>query len=492
MEGMKMSLESAIKAVVGFLWGWPLILYLVGTGLFFTFRSGFWQFRHFGYALKYFYAGTFKKGEAKGAAGILSSSQALAITLAATVGAGNIGGVASAIALGGPGALFWMWVTALVGMATKMAEVGLALYYRSVKPNGEAYGGPPYYMERGFKDKFGEKGYKIGKILAVLFCIAFLGDVIFGMSTYTVSEAINTVFGFNKIIVAILFAILVTIVVLGGLRRLASVCSVAVPFMALFYIIGGLYIILMNASEIPTAFALIFKHAFTPMAAIGGFGGASFILTLRTGIARGLYSNEAGWGSSPLVHASAKVDHPIKQSIYGLVEVFVDTIIICSITGLVIVTTGAWKTGLSGSELTLHAFSSNIGFWGSAVVAISLFLFAWTTTLGWYGYQEGNVRYIFAFNEKLQSVAVKIFRRIFVLPQLFLAIVAIVHGLPASVFWLFADISSALPTYINLFAILVLSGKYIELLHDYNSRVLGYRIDGAKASKLFYTDNNLP
>ncbi len=476
-------MESILGKIVSLLWGWPLLIGVVGVGLYFTLGSGFWQFRCFGHALRYVFSNI--KREKMEGAGILSSFEAVSVATAGAIGVGNIGGVASAIALGGPGALFWMWITALVGMMTKMVEVTLAVHYRDKRPDGSTYGGPTYYLEKGWAKEMGLPGWRI---LAVIFGVGIFSTFFLTMQTYTVSEAISVTFNLNHLGVATVYIFLLWAVVLGGIPRVGRFASYIVPFMAMFYVIAGLIIILMNASQLPQALGLIFKHAFTPTAAIGGFGGATFAMAVRMGIARGVYSNEAGWGSSPMAHATASVDHPVKQGMWGIFEVFVDTIIVCSITGLVIVTTGAWQTGLSGAELTLTAFERGVGYWGKVIVTIGVFLFGWTTSTGWYSYYETLLRHAFRTNKKIEESLLKVYKYLYPIPGWSMVLFATTVGLPPAIVWLFADITTAIPTYVNLIAILGLSGKFFQLLRDYNSKYLGYSPISDTPVRLFFEE----
>lgn len=480
-----MNISELLDKLVGLLWGLPLLISVLGVGLFFTIKSGFWQFRFFKHAWEYAFSllKKDKNNEEKG--GILSSYQAVATALGSAIGIGNIAGVASAIAIGGPGALFWMWVCALIGMATKMAEITLALYYRTKDPDGEAYGGPTYYLQKGFK----EKGFFGWQPLAIVFGFGIMSDYFLGMSAYTISEAVSVTFNINQIAVGIGFAILVYAVILGGIKRLGAVSAVVVPFMAIFYVLAGILILLKDASALPATFELIFKSAFKPIAPVGGFAGAGIMLAARTGIARGIYSNEAGWGTAAMIHSTAKVDHPVKQGLLGIIEVFVDTIIVCSITGLVIINTGVWNSGLSSSALALKAFESGLGTWGSIILTLGIFLLGWTSVTAKYTNYEIVLRHATGKNYKIRRTIIKLMRYGVALPGLCLTIFAVKNGIPSSVIWLFADIVTALPTFVNLIAILLLSGKFFELLRDYTSTRIGENKGKSSKIKLFYEDD---
>jgi alanine or glycine:cation symporter, AGCS family len=459
-----------IEKLVGLLWGTPLIVTILGTGIFFTIFSGFFQFRFFGHIFKQTFGKLIGKHEGEGKEGLLSPFEAISVAIGGTVGVGNIGGVATAIAVGGPGAVFWIWVAALVGAVIKMAEVTLAVHYRSKDEKGNPYGGPTYYMEKGLGE---EKGFKLWGVLAFIFGGGLFSTFFLTLQNYTVSEAISGTFGFSMIAVAILYTILVYIMVMGGIPSLGKIAGKMVPFMCLFYILGGLFIILKNVGQLPGVFGLIFSSAFNGTAAVGGFAGAAFAQAIKMGMARAVYSNEAGWGTSPMIHSTAKTDHPIRQGLWGSFEVFVDTAIVCTITALVILITGKWSSGASGATLTLSAFEVGMGSFGRITVAIGVFLFGLTTSTGWYSYYEILLRHLFKENVKAKEAVLKIYKYVYPIPGLLLVVMAVTVGLPGSTVWLFADFTSAIPTFVNVVAVLVLSGRFFELLKDYKARHLG-------------------
>lgn len=470
-----------LEKIVTALWGWPLTISLVGLGLYLTIRGKFWQFFHFKECIKYMRSkgeeGDYKK------TGKISAFKALTIACGAAIGVGNIGGVASAIALGGPGVLFWMWVTALVGMMTKMVEVTLGVHYRSVDQKGKTFGGPTYYIEKGFK----ELGLKGGAFLANVFALSLFLELFFGMENYTVSEAVATTFNLPQIPVAILYWFVGKSIVLSGMKVISKVASVIVPFMSVFYVAGGLFILVKTCPNLPNTFALIFQSAFTPTAAIGGFAGSAFIITMRTGIARGLYSNEAGWGTSPMAHSTADVKHPVEQGMMGVLEVFFDTFIVCSITGLVIINTGAWTSGASGAALSLMAF--NMGFGGEIggiVMTIALVLFCLTTHFSWFVFFETVLRYLFRGNNKWKERAVWVLKLVVHgTASLVLTIAVVGMGWDSSHVWLFADLATSIPTYINIVAVFILSNKFFQLLRHYNKTRLNEKNDSPDEIELF-------
>lgn len=376
----------------GIVWGTPMLILLVGTGLFLTFRTNFVAFSKLSYVFKSTLCKLFKKNDKSSGSGEVSAFAAVSTALAATVGTGNIAGVATAIASGGPGAVFWMWVAALVGMTTKYSEVVLSIKYRKKTEDGRYLGGPMYYIKQGLNNSI------FAKILAGLFAIfgalaAFgIGDMV---QANSISSALKTTFNTDNLIVGIVVAVLALIVLIGGIKRIGKITTYLVPIMALFYIGGALFIILANIGNIPKALGLVFSSAFNGQAAIGGFLGAGMKEAIKFGVARGIFTNEAGLGSSPIAHAASTTDHPVRQGLWGIFEVFVDTLVICTMTALVILTTNSWESGLSGAELTINAFSTGLpGNWGGIIVSVGLVLFAFSSILGWAYYGEKCAEYL--------------------------------------------------------------------------------------------------
>jgi AGCS family alanine or glycine:cation symporter len=369
----------------GLVWGPPMLLLLVGTGLLLTILTGAVQFRHLGTALREVLGKLRRPSTGEGS---VTPFQAVATALASTVGVGNIAGVATAIALGGPGALFWLWVSGLLGMATKYSEIVVALHYRERDASGTMRGGAMYTLRR--------LGLPwLGGIFALLTALAAfgIGNMV---QANSVAQSLQATFGFAPPIVGIVLVVLAGAVILGGIRRIAAFAEILVPFMALLYLTGGLVVLIMHAGQIPHALRLVIDGAFSGTAAAGGFAGGTVALALRYGIARGLFSNEAGLGSAPLVHAAATTDHPVRQGMYGIFEVFVDTLLICTTTGMVILVTGAWETGETGAALTGRAFETGLpGVWGDILVTTGLVLFAFSTIVGWSYYGETGIVYLF-------------------------------------------------------------------------------------------------
>jgi AGCS family alanine or glycine:cation symporter len=418
----------------GVVWGPPTLLLIVGTGLLLTIRLGFYQFSSLPYALKL----AFSKNQDKNSEGDISHFQSLMTALAATIGTGNIAGVATAVVLGGPGAIFWMWVTALVGMATKYAEAILAVKYRTVGGNGQMAGGPMYYIEKGLGWKW----------LAVLFAL-FGSIAAFGIGSSvqsnSVAAAVENSFGINPWITGMILTIFTALVILGGIKSIGKVTSLFVPVMAIFYVVGGLAIILMNLDLLPAALGKIFSDAFTGQAVAGGAIGA----VIRYGVARGVFSNEAGMGSAPIAAAAAKTDHPGRQALISMTGTFLDTIIVCSITGITLVMGGMYlDTDLTGAALTTETFDSLLpgGGW---IVTIGIILFAYSTVLGWAYYGEKCFEYLFG------NKSIMIYRIVYV------ATVLVGAGMNLGLVWTIADIFNALMAIPNLVGLLFLSGVVV-------------------------------
>lgn len=371
----------------GYVWGWPLIVALLGTGTLLTILTGAVQFRYLGFALREVLGKLTQKKSTE--PGSVSPFQAVATALASTVGVGNIAGVATAISIGGPGALFWLWVSGLLGMCTKFSEIVVALHYREPDANGVMRGGAMYILKKGLGLPW------LGAIFAGLVSLAAfgIGNMV---QANSVADSLNASFGVSTAVTGVVLAVLTGVVIVGGIRRIGEVTEILVPFMAIFYLGGGLFILLRFAGEIPAALGMVFAGAFSGTAATGGFVGSTVMLALRFGVARGLFSNEAGLGSAPIVHAAARTDHPVRQGLYGIFEVFIDTILVCTTTGLAILVTGVWSGGSTGAALAGEAFSVGLpGTWGNVVVTTSLVLFAFSTVIGWSYYGETGIVYLF-------------------------------------------------------------------------------------------------
>ncbi|MGM0875960.1 MAG: alanine/glycine:cation symporter family protein [Bacillota bacterium] len=426
--------EAFIGDVSNFVWGPPLLILLVGTGLYLTIRLGLLQFRMLPYSLKL----AFTKNQDKKSEGDISHFQALMTALAATVGTGNIVGVATAVLMGGPGAVFWMWITALVGMATKYAEAILAVKYRVKDKNGEMSGGPMYYLEHGLKQKW------LGVLFAIFGAIAAFGIGNMVQSN-SVSGVMQSTFSVPTVVTGIIITIFTALVILGGIKSIGRVTAYFVPIMALFYLIAGLIVLIMNANLVPDALALIFTDAFTGEAVAGGALGT----VIRWGVARGVFSNEAGLGSAPIAAAAAKTDYPGRQALVSMTQVLIDTIIICSITGITLVMGDLYTSGANGTALTSITFEHFLGPVGSIIVALGMLLFAYSTILGWSYYGEKCFTYLFS-----ESV-VKYYRYAFVLAVFLGSITTI------DIVWGIADVMNGLMAFPNLIGLLGLSGVVV-------------------------------
>ena len=448
---------EVLGVVDDIVWGPILLVLLMGTGILLTVRLNLIQILKLPKALKLIF-----KAENKGE-GDINSFGALCTALAATVGTGNIVGVATAIMAGGPGALFWMWLAAFFGMATKYAEGVLAIKYRSTDSNGQVSGGPMYYIERGLGKKF--------KFLAVLFAVFGILVALLGIGTFTqvnsIATSINTVLGIDPRITSVVVAVIVATIVFGGIKSISKVAEKVVPFMAIVYIILSLIIILCNTQAIIPALSAIFKGAFTGTAAIGGFAGATIVQAIQKGIARGVFSNESGLGSAPIAAAAAKTEWPAEQGLISMTGTFIDTIIICTLTGLSIIVTGAWQVeGVKGAEVTQLAFSSVLPHIGPYLIMFCLSLFAFTTILGWCYYGERCLEYLSGV--KLLNM----YRLVFVV------LVGITGFLNLEIIWTLADIVNGLMAFPNLIALLGLSGivvaetkLYMKHIEENDSRV---------------------
>ena len=434
----------------GLLWGSPLTLTaLLGTGLYLTLRMGLIQVRGFGHAVGLISG----KYSCRSDSGEVSHFQALSTALSATIGTGNIAGVATAITLGGPGALFWMWVTAFFGMATKFTECTLSLKFREISPDGEVAGGPMYTLLHGLKMK------RTAALFASFALVASfgIGNMV---QANSVMDGLGYVFpelGEYKWLGGVILATLVGMVILGGVKRIARVASTIVPFMAIIYISAALIVLINHVSEIPSAFALIFDMALNPWSV----GGAAVGEAIRWGVARGLFSNEAGLGSSPMAHAAARTNEPVREGLVAMMEPFIDTLVICTLTGLVIVVTGAWQESsdsLMGAALTAHAFSNTIGNAGAMVVGIGLTLFAYSTIIAWSYYGDRSAHYL--FGEK----AVLPYRVIYTL------LVVVGAAVPLKLVWNVADITNILMALPNLLGLILLAGLVNKLKNEYFSR----------------------
>ena len=437
-----------LNAIDSFMWGPPLITLLVGTGIFLTIRLKLLQVFRLPHALRLIF-----KAQNNGR-GDVSSFKALCVALAATVGTGNIVGVATAVKVGGPGALFWMWVAAFFGMATKYSEGLLAVKFRSVDEKGDIAGGPMFYIRNGMGEKW--------KPLATFFAFACIGVAFFGIGTFpqvnAIVDSMQISFGFPKIATDVILTVFIAAITLGGLQSIAKVASGVIPFMALSYIAISLGLIVINIDQVPAALGLIISDAFTGTAAAGGFAGSTVKMAMQNGIARGVFSNESGLGSAPIAAAAAKTKWPAEQGLISMTGTFIDTIIICTMTGLSLVLTGVWQGDLAGAAMTSAAFATSYGFIGSQLLTIALVLFAFTTILGWNYYGERACIYLFG------TKGVMPYRLIFI------ALIASGAFLKLEAIWVLADIVNGLMAIPNLIALIALSGVIVAETNRYLNR----------------------
>lgn len=428
-------------------WGPYMIALLVGTGIFLTVRLGFIQVVDFKIIMKNTVGKMFRKSD--GVDGDLTSGQAGLTAIAAVVGTGNIAGVATAIAIGGPGAVFWMWISAFFGMATKFSEIALGVKYREKKEDGSIAGGAMYYLDKGLHSKF----------LSYFFCVMviityfIMGAVV---DTNSVALSVQEQWGIKPVITGVVLAAMTGVVILGGIKRMGQVCEFLTPFMGGLYILTGIMVLALNIDKVPGAFELIFKSAFKPVAATGGFAGAALGQIIKIGFARGLFSNEAGMGSSPIIHSSAQVNHPVEQAIWGVAEVFIDTTLICTITAITIIISGEWTTDISGVALTMRAFNTTLpGNIGSYVVLGSALLFGYSCLISVNYYCERAGEYLFG------QKCIK--------PIRYLWIVFIVIGSMGGLefVWSLADTANGLMAIPNLIGLIFLSGTVVKLKKEY-------------------------
>ncbi len=445
MPSFLKSLENFVNIASGWVWGAPLLILLVGTGLWLTIRLKGIQFTTLGKSLNLAFI---KRKVDDDEDGDISHFEALMTAMSATVGTGNIAGVATAIAAGGPGAIFWMWVTGLVGMATKYGEAVLAVVYREKDSNGNMSGGPMYYITKGMGWKW------LGVLFAVFAAVAAFGIGNMVQSN-SMADALLSNFNVPLWLTGLVTMIFVGLVVIGGIKSIGRVTSFLVPVMVVFYVVSCLVILIVNASAVPEAFALIFKYAFNPTAATGGFAGSAVMLTIRMGVARGVFSNESGLGSAPIAAAAAKTKHPVTQALVSMTQTFIDTIIVCSMTGLVIILTGTWSSGKNGAELTTYAFQHSSIPGAEYLVTIALVLFAFSTILGWCYYGEKSVEYL--FGEKT----------VFFYRLIFVAFVGVGAVSNLKLVWNLADVFNGLMAFPNLIGLVVLTPVIVKTTKEY-------------------------
>lgn len=444
---MMESVNSLLNTLSGFIWGPFTLVLLLGIGVYLSFGLKLMPWVKIPYAL-----GLLKQGRTASGDGDISPFQALMTAMSATVGTGNIAGVATAIFIGGPGAIFWMWLTALFGMATKYAEAVLAVKYRETDKLGKHVGGPMYYIKNGL----GQKWQWLAFLFALFGTIAAFGIGNMVQSN-SVADALHTNFGIHTQLTGIVIAILAALVILGGIKRIGTVAGKLVPIMSVLYIVGSLIIIISQIDQVPSALMVIVDSAFNGHAAAGGFAGATVLMAIRFGIARGIFSNEAGLGSAPIAHAAAQTNNPVQQGMIGMLGTFIDTIIICTMTALVIIISGAWTSGETGASLSTLAYGSSIPF-GEYIVTFGLVIFAFTTILGWSYYGERCAEYIFGTQ--------------IILPYRIVWIAAVFFGASqkVNIIWLLADVMNGFMALPNLIALALLSPVVFKISKEYAAK----------------------
>lgn len=438
------NLTSILNSLSGFIWGPTTLVLLIGVGIYLSIGLKFMPWTNIPFAFKQLFKGRESSGE-----GEISPFQALMTAMSATVGTGNIAGVATAIVIGGPGAIFWMWVTALLGMATKYGEAVLAVKFRETDELGKHVGGPMYYIKNGLGPKWAWLGFAFALFGTIA---AFgIGNMV---QSNSVAAALHSTFDINKQITGAVIAVLAGIVILGGIKRVGNVAGKLVPFMAIVYIAGSLFIIISNLAEVPAAFDVIIDSAFNGHAAAGGFAGATVLMAIQKGVARGIFSNEAGLGSAPIAHAAAQTDNPVRQGLIGMLGTFIDTIIICTMTALVIIMSGVWTSGETGATLSSIAYGNSLPY-GEYIITFGLVVFAFTTILGWSYYGERCAEFIFGAK--------------IIMPYRVLWIIAAFFGATQKVnfIWILADVMNGLMALPNLIALLLLSPVIFAVTRKY-------------------------
>jgi AGCS family alanine or glycine:cation symporter len=458
---------TLVTRISDLMWGPWTMIFIAFVSVYLTVRSGFFQVGKFGYIMRNTFGRMFVRGGDSDRER-MTPFQATSTSLAGTVGMGNMAGVATALSIGGPGAIFWMWILAFFGMITKAAEVSLGVHYRDVDENGHVHGGPMYYINKAL-------GWKS---LAVLFSIGVTINCFFSSSllqAHTVGRAFNASYGVSPYLVTGVMAVVTATVAIGGVRRIGRFCEALVPFMTLTYLVGGLVILVANAAEVPTAFADIFRYALAPAPAIGGFAGAAVMSAIQMGMARGMLSNEAGLGTAPMVHANAETPHPFRQGMWGAAEVFIDTTVVCTITAIVILSSGAMVDGNSGIEMLLDAFATFYSpEFANAFISIAILTFCLSTQIGFFVYFETALVSLFG------EAVFRYVKWVYFFPGVVFAGITNVDQL-----WALANISVAASALPNLVALLVLSGVFVTLMKDYLSGENCYATAKTDASRQY-------
>nr|WP_274388507.1 amino acid carrier protein [Brevibacillus agri] len=484
---MVVLIEKMANSIVNILWDIPMPFAILFAGFFFTVDNRFFQLRQLLHIFRHIWGSTRQKTEKTSQRGGLPSYIAGNIALGCLVGVGCIGGVATAISIGGPGAVFWMWVASAAGMIIKMVEVTLSVYYRTRDEDGQFIGGATVYIEKGIGEEMNVKNWMF---LVVLFVIGMIAPIFLSIQNYVASVAISTTFHMNILGVSFLFALLVYFIIVRGIPYLARIFLFIVPFMIVAYLALGFLIILMNVEKVIPTLELIIRHAFYGSAAIGGFTGATLAQVITIGVSQAVYTSEFGWGTTPIVHSTANVDHPVKQGLWGGFEVFFTSIVICGITAFVVILSDDWVSGRTGIELALHSFEQTLGLAGKYMVTVIIFLFALTSASGWYVSREIMVKHLLNKKKVAKKHVLKYLKIFCAFPEFLFVVYVVTFHFPDKDVWLMTGIMTAVPTFINIFFLLVLSHQFKKLLQDYKARYLNIgQID--EDVRLFYEDKGM-
>jgi len=463
-------LAHVLNTINDFLWGVPFLTFVICIGLYFTVRSGFFPVFHFGHILKHTFCSMWSKEANKKQGGSVSPFEAVCIAVGGNVGCGTIGGVATAVATGGPGAVFWMWVWAFFGMMVKIVETALGCHYRSKNENGEYYGGSTHFMEKGIGRQLKHKG---GFCLATAFGTGFVAQFLGGSQAYTIAEILKKSFGFDMIVVTLLYSVFLFYIIFNGTPRIAAFSKIAVPLKTVGFVLGGVILILLNYQNIPSMFYAIFHDAFTGTAATGGFIGAAVAKAIGDGVARSINANEAGQGSSPLIYGSADTVHPVRQGLWGALDVFINTMVVCTVTALAVLSTGVWTSGQSGATLTIMAFQSGYGTFGVIFIGIIALLFGITTTSGWFTFYVSIINHGFRYRPVLRDRLVTALKYLYPIPNIVIVSSIVLTGNGPDLFWTMVNITLVAPVFTNLLGLFILRNKFWELFKDYKARYMG-------------------
>lgn len=461
-------MEHGIEYISSLLWDWPLIVAILATGIYFTVSCNFFHIKNFPHILKMTLFGT-KWGENKNE-NALSTFEVFFTAIGTTAGVGNIIGVSTAISLGGPGAIFWMVLTGFIGMIIKMAEVTLAVYYRDENSDGTFEGGPMYYIEKGIGISM---NFGTLKVPIIIFCIGIMSTLIITIQSYQASLSISSVMNVNIVYIAFVYLSMSYFAIYKGIKRVGRIFKVVVPIMAFIYVGSGVLVFVMHSELLLQAIKEIFIGIFSWKPLISGATGAGMAEVIRQGVSRAVYSNEAGWGTTPMIHSKASTDHPVKQGLWGAIEVFFDTIIICTTTGLVmVIATLNGTVSTYGIEGIIQGFSLGIGSSSKVVIPLTIFFFGLTTSIGWYSYYETILSYIHKRAKVNVQPILSLLKASYPIPGFLMVIYIVLCGDPGQLLWNIQDIFAGLPTFINIFAILILSNKFFDLLKDYENKFI--------------------